>query len=73
MFELIGKAAKYAFGNLGKTKVLFKPRCVPVITLRGNCNALEITVVSESPYKFAGMDARLRGKIISVKVRAYKS
>jgi arsenite methyltransferase len=33
---------------------------------------VEMTVVSESPYEAPGMDARLRGKIISVKVRAYK-
>ncbi|MBM4289867.1 MAG: methyltransferase domain-containing protein, partial [Deltaproteobacteria bacterium] len=32
----------------------------------------EVTVVSESPYEAPGMDERLRGKIISVKVRAVK-
>jgi SAM-dependent methyltransferase len=32
----------------------------------------EVSVVSESPYGFAGMDERLMGKIISVKVRAHK-
>jgi ubiquinone/menaquinone biosynthesis C-methylase UbiE len=32
----------------------------------------EVTIVAESPYDFAGMDERLRGKIISVKVRACK-
>jgi arsenite methyltransferase len=32
----------------------------------------EVTVVSESPYEAPGMDARLQGKILSVKVRAFK-
>ena len=32
----------------------------------------EVTVVSESPYEAPGMDERLQGKIISVKVRAFK-
>jgi SAM-dependent methyltransferase len=32
----------------------------------------EVTVVSESPYEAPGMDERLRGKILSVKVRAVK-
>ena len=32
-----------------------------------------VTVVSESPYEAPGMDERLQGKIISVKVRAFKS
>ena len=32
----------------------------------------EVTVVSESPYEAPGMDERLQGKIISVKVRAVK-
>ncbi len=32
----------------------------------------EVTVVSESPYGAPGMDERLQGKIISVKVRAVK-
>ena len=32
----------------------------------------EVTVVSESPYEAPGMDERLHGKIISVKVRAFK-
>jgi len=32
----------------------------------------DVTVVSESPYETPGMDERLRGKIISVKVRAFK-
>jgi SAM-dependent methyltransferase len=32
----------------------------------------EVSVVAESPYGFAGMDERLTGKIISVKVRAHK-
>jgi len=32
----------------------------------------EVSVVAESPYEFAGMDERLSGKIISLKVRAYK-
>ena len=32
----------------------------------------EVTVVSESPYEAPGMDERLRGKILSVKVRALK-
>ena len=31
-----------------------------------------VTVVSESPYEAPGMDGRLQGKIISVKVRAFK-
>ena len=31
-----------------------------------------VTVVSESPYEAPGMDERLRGKILSVKVRAFK-
>jgi ubiquinone/menaquinone biosynthesis C-methylase UbiE len=33
----------------------------------------EVTVVSESSYEAPGMDERLRGKILSVKVRAIKS
>ena len=33
---------------------------------------VEVNVVSESPYEAPGMDERLRGKIISVKVRAFK-
>jgi arsenite methyltransferase len=33
----------------------------------------EVTVVSESPYEAPGMDERLVGKILSVKVRALKS
>ncbi len=33
----------------------------------------EVTVVSESTYEAPGMDERLRGKIMSVKVRAFKS
>lgn len=33
----------------------------------------DVTVVSESPYEAPGMDERLQGKIISVKVRAVKS
>ena len=33
----------------------------------------DVSVVAESPYEFAGMDERLSGKIISVKVRALKS
>jgi arsenite methyltransferase len=33
----------------------------------------KVSIVAESPYEFAGMDARLQGKIISVKVRAWKS
>jgi arsenite methyltransferase len=32
----------------------------------------EVTVVSESAYAAPGMDARLRGKIISLKVRGLK-
>jgi arsenite methyltransferase len=32
----------------------------------------EVNVVSESPYEAPGMDARLQGKILSVKVRALK-
>jgi ubiquinone/menaquinone biosynthesis C-methylase UbiE len=32
----------------------------------------EVTVVSESPYEAPDMDARLLGKILSVKVRAFK-
>jgi len=32
----------------------------------------EVSVVSESPYEAPGMDERLQGKIISVKVRAFK-
>ena len=32
----------------------------------------EVAVVSECPYEFAGMDERLKGRIISVKVRALK-
>ena len=32
----------------------------------------EVSVVSESPYEAPGMDARLQGKIISMKVRAFK-
>jgi arsenite methyltransferase len=32
----------------------------------------EVTVVSESPYGAPGMDERLRGKILSVKVQAFK-
>jgi arsenite methyltransferase len=32
----------------------------------------EVSVVSESPYEAPGMEARLQGKIISVKVRAFK-
>jgi SAM-dependent methyltransferase len=33
---------------------------------------VEVAVVSESPYEAPGMDKRLQGKIISVKVRAFK-
>ena len=33
----------------------------------------DISVVAESPYEFTGLDERLSGKIISVKVRALKS
>ena len=33
----------------------------------------EVAIVSESPYEVPGMDERLSGKIISVKVRAFKS
>ena len=33
----------------------------------------EVAVVAESPYEPTGMDERLHGKIISVKVRAFKS
>jgi arsenite methyltransferase len=32
----------------------------------------KVTVVSESPYEAPGMDPRLQGKILSVKVRALK-
>jgi len=32
----------------------------------------EVSVVSESPYEAPGMDARLQGKILSVKIRALK-
>lgn len=32
----------------------------------------EVTVVSESPYEAPGMDERLQGKILSIKVRALK-
>lgn len=32
----------------------------------------EVSVVSESPYEAPGIEARLQGKIISVKVRAFK-
>jgi hypothetical protein len=32
----------------------------------------DVTVVSESPYEAPEMDERLCGKIISVKVRAFK-
>jgi arsenite methyltransferase len=32
-----------------------------------------VSVISESPYEAPGMDERLRGKISSVKVRAYKA
>ena len=32
----------------------------------------EVSIVSESSYEAPGMDERLRGKIISVKVRAFK-
>jgi SAM-dependent methyltransferase len=32
----------------------------------------EVAIVSEAPYEAPGMDERLRGKIISVKVRAFK-
>jgi hypothetical protein len=32
----------------------------------------EVTVISEFPYEAPGMDERLRGKILSVKVRAFK-
>ncbi len=32
----------------------------------------EVEVVAESPYEAPGMDKRLRGKIISVKIRAFK-
>jgi arsenite methyltransferase len=32
----------------------------------------EVSVVSEAPYKEADLDARLKGKILSVKVRAFK-
>ena len=32
----------------------------------------EVSVVSESPYEAPGMDVRLQGKILSVKVRAFK-
>ncbi len=32
----------------------------------------EVAVVSESPYEAPGMDERLHGKIISIKVRAFK-
>jgi arsenite methyltransferase len=32
----------------------------------------EVTAVSESPYEAPGMDERLQGKIISVKIRAFK-
>jgi SAM-dependent methyltransferase len=34
---------------------------------------LEVTVVSEFPYEAPGMEEGLRGKILSVKVRAFKS
>ncbi len=33
----------------------------------------EVAVVSESCHEAPGMDERLRGKILSVKVRAFKS
>lgn len=33
----------------------------------------DVSVVAESSYEFAGMEERLKGKIISVKVRAWKS
>jgi hypothetical protein len=32
----------------------------------------EVTIVSECPYEAPGMDDRLRGRIISLKVRALK-
>jgi hypothetical protein len=32
----------------------------------------EVAVVSESPYEAPEMDERLQGKILSVKVRAFK-
>jgi arsenite methyltransferase len=38
----------------------------------GRAGFSEVTVVSESPYEAPGMDGRLQGKIISVKVRAFK-
>jgi arsenite methyltransferase len=40
-------------------------------TIRG-AGFAEVSVVSESPYEAPGMEARLQGKIISVKVRAFK-
>jgi arsenite methyltransferase len=40
-------------------------------TIRG-AGFAEVSVVSESPYEAPGMDARLQGKILSVKVRAFK-
>ena len=33
----------------------------------------EVVIVAESPYEAQGMDERLLGKIISVKVRAFKA
>jgi len=33
----------------------------------------QVSVISEAPFKEAGLDARLQGKIISVKVRAFKN
>lgn len=47
-----------------------KEAYLETIRLAGFAN---VAVVSESAYEAPGMDARLRGKIMSVKVRAFKS
>jgi hypothetical protein len=47
------------------------PKAAYLETIR-SAGFAEIGVVSESPYETPGMDARLLGQIISVKVRAVK-
>ena len=47
------------------------PKAAYLETIR-HAGFAEVTVVSESPYETPGMDERLHGQIISVKVRAVK-
>ena len=47
------------------------PKADYLETIR-NAGFATVTVVSESPYEAPGMDVRLQGQIISVKVRAVK-